>query len=50
MSILMFSGMRKQIMSFETTGIAVKLRLALFCLIVFVSVLIMLGWFPYGDI
>ena len=62
MSILMFSGMRKPILSLvfkkkvylckyeqKQADIAVKLRLTLFWLIVFFPVLIMLGWFPYGD-
>ena len=61
--ILMFSGMRKPILSFvfrekyckvyiyanmnkKQPDIAVKLRLALFWLIVVFSLLIMLGWFP----
>ena len=51
-SILMFPGIVKSLLcQYKQTqlGIAVKLRLTLFWLIVF-SLLIMLGWFPYSDI
>ena len=37
-------------MSKKQPDITVKLRLTLFWPIVFFSVLIMLGWFPYSDI
>ena len=49
MSILMFSGMRKPILSLVFLK-NVYIYATLFWLIVFFPVLIMPGWFSYGDI